>query len=339
MRLVLVSDAWYPQVNGVVRTLDTLRGHLVDRGWQVFMITPDRFRTVPCPTYPEIRLSMFAKRKVAAMIEAAQPSAIHISTEGPLGLAARRHCIRRGYPFTTAYHTRFPEYIHARIGLPLGISYRVLRWFHDRSSSVMVATASIEAELRKAGFRHLRRWSRGVDTALFHPRDKAFLDAPRPIAMYVGRVAVEKNLEAFLSLDLPGTKYVVGDGPQRRELEAKYPDVRFAGMRVGEDLAAHLAAADVFVFPSLTDTFGMVMLEALASGVPVAAYPVAGPLDVINQSGAGALDENLKAAVERALRIAPETCRDYALKFSWDHAVDQFVANLDVIDRMAGPEG
>jgi glycosyltransferase involved in cell wall biosynthesis len=330
MRLVLVSDAWYPQINGVVRTLDTLRGHLTERGWQVSMVTPDRFRTLPCPTYPEIRLSVFARRKVAQMIDAAQPSAIHIATEGPLGFAARRYCLRKGLPFTTAYHTRFPEYVRARVFFPLGLTYRMLRWFHAPSSAVMVATDSIESELSAHGFRHIRRWSRGVDTELFRPRDKAFLDAPRPVSMYVGRVAVEKNLEAFLALDLPGTKYVVGDGPQRRELEAKYPDARFVGMREGEDLASHLAAADVFVFPSLTDTFGMVMLEALASGVPVAAYPVAGPLDVINQSGAGVLDEDLKAAVQKALSIPAAACRDYALKFSWDRAVDQFVANLDV---------
>jgi glycosyltransferase involved in cell wall biosynthesis len=332
MRLVLVSDAWFPQVNGVVRTLDTVRRHLTDRGWQVLMVTPDRFRTVPCPTYPEIRLSVFASRKVAEIIDAARPSAIHIATEGPLGLAARRYCVRGNLPFTTAYHTRFPEYIQARIRLPVALTYRLLRWFHGRSSTVMVATNSVEADLRAAGFTRLRHWSRGVDTELFHPRDKGFLSAPRPISMYVGRVAVEKNLEAFLSLDLPGTKYVVGDGPQRRELQAKYPDARFSGVREGEDLAAHLAAADVFVFPSRTDTFGMVMLEALASGVPIAAYPVAGPLDVIDQSGAGILDGDLKCAVERALQIPAQVCRDHALKFSWDRAVDQFVSNLDIFD-------
>jgi len=286
---------------------------------------------VPCPTYPEIRLALFPRRRVARLIEDFNPQAIHIATEGPLGTAARAHCLKKGYPFTTAYHTRFPEYIHARIPLPLTWLYAVMKWFHGPSSAIMVATQTIEDDLVSRGFRPpVRRWSRGVRTDLFKPRDKSFLSDPRPISLFTGRVAVEKNIEAFLKLTLPGTKYVVGDGPQLDDLRRKYPDVRFAGMKEGEELAKYFAAADVFVFPSRTDTFGLVLLEAMASGVPVAAYPVPGPLDVVNQSGAGVLDEDLAAAVEKALTIPAEVCRAHALKFSWDASFDQFESNLDV---------
>ncbi len=301
------------------------------RGHQVRLVSPDAFRSVPCPTYPEIRLALFPGRGVARAIEDFDPQAIHIATEGPLGVAARAHCLKKGYPFTTAYHTRFPEYIHARVPLPLGWLYAVMKWFHGPSSAIMVATQTIEDDLVARGFKPpVRRWSRGVWTDLFKPRDKAFLDGPRPISLFTGRVAVEKNIEAFLKLDLPGTKYVVGDGPQLDDLKRKYPDVRFAGMREGEDLAKYFAAADVFVFPSRTDTFGLVLLEAMASGVPVAAYPVPGPLDVVNQSGAGVLDDDLGKAVEAALAIPAETCRAHALKYSWDASFDQFEGNLHV---------
>ena len=270
------------------------------------------------------------------MLDEFQPSAIHISTEGPLGLAARRHCLKNGYEFTTAYHTRFPEYIHARWRVPLGVSYRWVRWFHSPASRIMVSTSSIEEALKGRKFDRIARWTRGVDTSLFHPRDKGFLSDPRPISMYVGRVAVEKNIEAFLKLDIPGTKYVVGDGPQLTELRARYPDVRFPGAKTGEELARHYAASDVFVFPSLTDTFGLVMLEALASGVPVAAYPVEGPLDVIEGSGAGALDSDLAKAVERALGIPPEDCLAHARNYSWEASARQFLGNLEILEPPAG---
>ncbi len=292
------------------------------------MITPDRFATVPCPTYPEIRLSLCRPGRVGAMIDAHQPSAIHIATEGPLGVMARRHCVRQGYPFTTAYHTRFPEYIHARWRFPLAISYAALRWFHRPSSAVMVATDTIAEAIKARGFGNIRRWTRGVDTDLFRPRPKDFLPHPRPISLYVGRLAPEKSVEDFLALDLPGTKVVVGDGPQRAALESAHPDVVFAGAKQGEELASHYAAADVFVFPSRTDTFGLVLLEALASGVPVAAYPVPGPLDVIDGSGVGFLDEDLGKAARQALAIPADRCRDYALTFSWDTSVRQFLDNL-----------
>lgn len=330
MRIVIISDAWYPQVNGVVRTLDTLRRGLEERGHGVRLITPERFRSVPCPSYPEIRLALATPRRIGRLIDDFQPCAIHIATEGPLGLAARRHCVRQRQPFTTAYHTRFPEYIHARWRVPLSFTYRLLTWFHGPASAVMVATQSVEDELKSRGFRNIRRWTRGVNTDLFRPRDKDFLQAPRPISLYVGRVAVEKNVEAFLGLEIAGTKVVVGDGPALDRLKRRYANVRFVGVKTGEELARHYAAADVFVFPSRTDTFGLVLLEALASGVPVAAYPVPGPLDVIDQSGAGVLDDDLGVAVRRALTIPAEVCRRQALAFSWDASVRQFLDNLHV---------
>lgn len=292
------------------------------------MVTPDRFRTIPCPTYPEIRLAVLPGARVATLIESFQPDAIHIATEGPLGQAARKHCLSRGYLYTTAYHTRFPEYIHARCRLPLSWSYAHLRKFHNTGKRIMVATQTIEDDLRARGFNNIVRWTRGVDTTLFHPRDKSFLDFPRPISVFVGRVAIEKNIEAFLKLDIPGTKMIVGDGPARAHLEAKYPDARFVGEHQGEDLAKYFAAADVFVFPSRTDTFGLVLLEALASGLPVAAYPVPGPLDVVGGTPVGVLSENLAEAVEDALEIDPVLCRKHAEGYSWERSIDQFFANL-----------
>ena len=290
------------------------------------------FRTLPCPTYPEIRLAFGAGGRIRKMAEDFKPQAIHIATEGPLGMAARSFCLKNNFPFTTAYHTRFPEYIHARFPfLSLKILYGVMKWFHGPSSAIMVATQTIEDDLVSRGFKPpVKRWSRGVWTDLFKPRDKAFLGDPRPISLFTGRVAVEKNIESFLTLDLPGTKYVVGDGPQLDELRKKYPDVKFAGMKEGEELAQYFAAADVFVFPSRTDTFGLVLLEAMASGVPVAAYPVPGPLDVVDGSGAGVLDEDLKSAALKALDINPDVARAHAEKFSWAASFDQFLGNLHV---------
>ncbi len=296
------------------------------------MITPNLFRTLPCPTYPEIRLSLFPARKVRQIIESTQPSAIHIATEGPLGLAARRYCIKKGIPFTTAFHTRFAEYVQARTRLPLSVGYAFLRWFHDPSSSIMVATQSLEDYLTNRGFKNISRWSRGIDTELFYPRAKGLRGIKQPIFMCVGRVAVEKNIEAFLKLDLPGTKVVVGDGPQRNQLEAKYKDAVFVGLKRGEELAQYFAAADVFVFPSRTDTFGLVLLEALASGVPVAAYPVTGPLDVIADAPVGVLHEDLQTAALQALEIDSKSCREFALQYTWDKSVDQFQNNLAPFD-------
>jgi glycosyltransferase involved in cell wall biosynthesis len=335
LRLTLVTDAWAPQMNGVVRTLMRTRDELAAMGHEMDVISPDLFNGFPCPTYPEIKLALLPGRKIARQIAAFRPEAIHIATEGPLGLAARAFCLARGLPFTTAYHTRFPEYVAARFAVPVRLSYAWLRRFHSRARGVMVATDSIEADLRGRGFGNIKRWSRGVDTTLFKPRDKGFLDLPRPIHLFVGRVAVEKNIEAFLSLDLPGSQVIVGDGPQLDSLRRKYPKAHFLGRKVGEELARHYAAADVFVFPSLTDTFGLVILEALASGLPVAAFPVPGPRDILTGTDAGVLDTDLARAAQRALRLSPAACRTLAEQFSWKRASEQFLGNLAPFEAAA----
>jgi glycosyltransferase involved in cell wall biosynthesis len=328
MRILIVSDAWTPQVNGVVRTLQKTCRELGEMGHAVEVIGPDRFRTVPCPTYPEITLAIFPGPGVARAIEAFAPDAIHVATEGPLGLAARRYCIRRGFAFTTAYHTAFPEYIQARTRIPLSLGYGFMRWFHGASDAVMVATQSLQDRLAAHGFKRIKTWSRGVDTDVFKPRDKSYLKDPRPIALYAGRLALDKNIEAFLDADFTGTKYVVGTGPELERLKARYPQARFTGYIENGTLAAHIAAADVFVFPSRTDTFGLVILEALASGVPVAAYPVTGPIDVIGQTPVGCMDEDLSRAMTGALGLSPQACRDHALAYSWAACTRQFLDNL-----------
>ncbi|MCF4165501.1 glycosyltransferase family 1 protein [Zavarzinia compransoris] len=328
MRILVVTDAWYPQVNGVVRTLDTVAREASLLGHTVGFVSPDLFRTVPTPTYPEIRLALLPGRRLARLIESFAPDAIHIATEGPLGWSARRYCMKRGLPFTTAYHTRFPEYVRARFRVPLAVSYGVVRRFHRPSRGLMVATHSIRQELTRWRFTNIRQWSRGVDLERFTPGDKDLLPhLPRPVFTYVGRLAVEKNIDAFLALDLPGSKLVVGDGPEMARLKAAYPKVHFAGARHGEELTAHFRAGDVFVFPSRTDTFGLVMLEALACGLPVAAYPVPGPIDILSPS-VGAMDEDLAAACRRALTLDPAACRDHALGFTWAATASLFLRNL-----------
>ncbi len=327
MRILIATDAWHPQINGVVRTLSTVGDELVAMGHETHFVTPNEFRSFPMPTYPEIRLAIDTWN-VAAKIDAAAADAIHIATEGPIGMAARRYCLRRGLPFTTSFHTRFPEYIQARTRLPLSIGYAAVRRFHRPSRSVMVATKSVQADLANRGFENLATWTRGVDTALFKPQAKGFIQDERPILLYVGRVAVEKNIAAFLESDVSGSKYVVGDGPQLDELRKRHPDVRFVGAKFGAELARYYAAADVFVFPSRTDTFGNVILEALAAGVPVAAYPVPGPLDIIDGHPIGVLDEDLAAATRAALQISPAACRAFAQTMSWRASAEQFFANL-----------
>jgi glycosyltransferase involved in cell wall biosynthesis len=345
MRILIATDAWHPQVNGVVRTLTSLARSASTLGADIEFLTPDGFPSVALPTYPGLRIALPNRRKIADRIEAVAPDAIHIATEGPIGWAARAYCRRHKLAFTTSYTTRFPEYIAVRSIIPASFSYAVLRHFHAAAAMTMIATPSLRQELGAKGFRKLGFWTRGVDTKLFAPDEPAELDLPRPIFMTMGRVAVEKNIEAFLALDLPGSKVVVGDGPQRAALERQYPKVRFLGEKTGRDLTAHLAAADVFVFPSRTDTFGVVQLEALACGTPVAAFPVTGPLDVIADHPVGALDEDLRRACIRALGMSRETCRNFALERSWENSARQFIGNLSALQpsrslrpahRMAG---
>ena len=335
MKLALVTDAWLPQVNGVVRTLSHTIREIEAAGHETHVISPADFRTIPCPTYPEIRLSMFAGRAVRRRLDVLGPDAVHISTEGPLGIAARNWCLRRRRPFTTAYHTQFPEYVRARAPIPLSVGYAVVRWFHGRATRTLVTTTSMQRQLEARGFRNLALWGRGVDTEVFRPRGKDFLDLPRPIWLYFGRVSVEKGIEDFLRLDLSGTKLVVGDGPACEHLRRRYPKVVFAGYRYGEDLAAHVAASDVFVFPSRTDTFGLVLLEAMACGVPVAAYPVTGPIDVVIDGVTGALNEDLRAAALAALDLDPDACRAHALQHSWAACTRQFLNALAPVQEIA----
>ncbi|MGE0114484.1 MAG: glycosyltransferase family 4 protein [Steroidobacteraceae bacterium] len=328
MRICIVTDAWHPQTNGVVRTLNTTRAMLAAQGHEAHMIEPGMFRSIPCPTYPEIRLAWRPARLVNEQLQQFRPDYVHIATEGPLGMAARRFCLRQRWPYTTSYHTQFPEYVRARAPVPLSWSYAWLRRFHGMAARTMVATPSMHNQLQARGFTNLARWSRGVDVQLFRPEARMLLDLPRPISLYLGRVSVEKNIEEFLKLDLPGTKLVVGDGPAREELQGKYPQTVFVGYKYGEELAAHVAAADVFVFPSRTDTFGLVLLEAMACGVPVAAYPVTGPIDVVREGVTGSLSENLHAATLSALQMNRHACREHALQYTWEKATAQFLGNL-----------
>jgi len=328
MRVLIATDAWPPQVNGVVRTLLSLQRAARGLGVEIEFLSPDGFRTVPVPTYPGLRLAIPSRRRITERIEATRPDAIHIATEGPIGHSVRAYCRRRGRPFTTSYTTRFPEYISARAPIPESLIYAALRRFHGAASVTMVATPSLMSELRERGFPNLGMWTRGVDTEQFRPDRAIDPGFARPIFACLGRVAVEKNLDAFLSLDLPGTKVVIGKGPMEDELKRRYPQAKFLGQLENGTLAAHLAAADVFVFPSLTDTFGVVQLEALASGVPIAAFPVTGPKDVVADNPIGVLSEDLRAACLGALQISREACREFALRYSWENSARQFIGHV-----------
>jgi len=328
MRVLVATDAWHPQVNGVVRTLTSLARTAKGLGVDIQFLSPDGFRTFPLPTYPGLRLAWPTRARIARRIEGHNPDAIHIATEGPIGHVVRAYCVKRDLPFTTSYTTRFPEYISARAPIPEGWIYAALRRFHAAASVTMVATPSLMADLRQRGFAKLGMWTRGVDTELFRPDRAIELPFPRPIFVCVGRVAVEKNLEAFLSLDLPGTKIVIGTGPCEAELKRKFPDAKFLGQIENGTLAAHVAAADVFVFPSRTDTFGVVQLEALASGLPIAAFPVTGPKDVVADHPIGVLSEDLRAACLGALELSRDACRAFALNYSWENSAHQFIGHL-----------
>ena len=328
MKIMIVTDAWSPQVNGVVRTLKNTRRELEAQGHQVDILTPQEFKTLPCPTYPDIRLSLFPGARLRQRIRNYAPDALHIATEGPLGMAARAYAIRSGLAFTTAYHTRFPEYVKARFAIPLSWTYAFLRWFHGPSHAVMAPTPVVVKDLQDYGFRNIVLWSRGVDLDIFKMQQINRLNTTPPIFLYVGRVAVEKNVDAFLDLDLPGSKWVVGDGPALARIKAAHPEVHYLGVLDQQALAEVYASADVFVFPSKTDTFGLVLLEAMACGCPVAAYPVTGPLDVIGHSDAGALHEDLREACLKALSIPRATARAHAEQFSWRAATQQFANHL-----------
>jgi glycosyltransferase involved in cell wall biosynthesis len=327
-RILIVTDAWLPQINGVVRSIEALMREAPALGVEIQVLAANEFRTVPLPSYPELRVAVTRPGAVRRRIEEIKPDFIHIATEGPLGLCAWVACRRAGRPFTTCYHTRFPEYLAVRGVAPSRFVYALLRRFHNAGSGMMVSTETMGRELDTRGFVRLMRWSHGVDCNLFRPRSASIFDFPKPIFFTCARVAIEKNLEAFLSLDLPGSKVVVGDGPARKKLQTRFPEAHFVGEMRGERLAAAYASADVFVFPSLTDTFGLVLLEALASGLPVAANPVVGPIDVIGDSGAGVLDANLGRAALAALSIPKEIARARALTFSLSDSARQFVDNI-----------
>lgn len=328
-KIAIVTDAYFPQISGVATSIKATKDELEKRGHQVLVVSPADFTwKVPAPTYPEIKLCLFPYRKLAAELDAFGPDSLHVSVEGPLGLAARKYAKKRGLRYTTAYHTRFPEYVHCRTGIPTSWIYMYARWFHNGGDAVMVAAESLRKELDGHGFKNLVIWNRGVDSELFSPEDPMPLTGERPIFMYMGRVSIEKNLEAFLKLDLPGTKYVVGDGPAKAALEKKYPQAVFTGYKFGKELARHLAAADVFVFPSLTDTLGLVMLEANACGVPVATLPSQASSSVIREGENGIVSTDLKDACLRALKLDRTKVRQIALEGGWKEPTDLFYKNL-----------
>jgi glycosyltransferase involved in cell wall biosynthesis len=328
MRVAIITDAWRPQVNGVVTTLGKMGEFLESQDHDVRFITPQDFKTIPCPTYPEIRLAIFPRRKIDKLLADFLPAHIHIATEGPIGHAARAYCMKKGLQFTTSFHTQFAEYLRLRAPIPINWTYKYLRRFHGAAVRTMVPTPSIKERLESHGFKNVVVWSRGVNVDVFKPDNSVDLEMPGPIMVYMGRVAVEKNIEAFLDLDLPGSKLVIGDGPDREKLQKKYVKARFVGAKFGRDLASWVAAGDVFVFPSKTDTFGLVMLEAMGCGVPVAAYPVTGPIDVIKQGQTGYMHEDLSVAISEALKLDKQTCIDYAQLHTWDHCGRRFESLL-----------
>ena len=333
MKILFVSDAWEPQVNGVVRTLKMTRRELKLKGHQTELISPLDFRSLPCPTYPEISLALASTRGLEGLIDRHAPDCLHIATEGPLGWLARRIAMRRNWPFTTAFHSRFPEYIHARFRIPVRWTYALLRRFHNAAHFTLAPTPAIVSDLKARGFRSARLWSRGVDFGVFDHRGPTLQADKRPIFLYVGRIAIEKQVEAFLALDLPGEKWVAGEGPARKQLEAKYPEARWLNVLDGPDLARLYRSANVMVFPSVTDTFGLVMVESMACGTPVAAFPVPGPIDVIGDSSGGITHTDLRQACLQALELPRDKVRQRAEEFTWSGATDQILAALQMIPK------
>lgn len=328
-KILIATDAWKPQINGVVRTLSYTIEELTSSGHEVRVISPNDFTTFPCPVYPEIALSLPKPGFIKKTINEFSPDHIHIVAEGPIGLQTRYVCRSLKLNFTTAFHTKFPDYAKKLAFIPLGISWSYLRWFHKHSGAVMTPTDSIIEELKAKRIINAKKWSRGINLELFKPRPKTIPQSERPLQMYIGRISKEKNVEAFLNTNIPGTKYLVGDGPLRKRLEQKYPEAKFLGYKTGEELAKAYSEADVFVFPSLTDTFGNVVLEALASGVPVAAYPAPGPKDTIIDKRYGSCNKDLNTAISEALENAdPLECVKYANTFTWKNATDQFLSHL-----------
>lgn len=336
LRVLIATDAWRPQINGVVRTYERLSEETARFGAEMSFLTPSPFTTLPLPSYPEIRLAVLTEGSVEEYWRRVRPDFIHIATEGPIGLQTRAWCLRHGHPFTTSYHTRFPDYLSARLPVPQSWGYALQRWFHNAGVGTMVATPSMAASLKEKGFRRLLPWTRGVDTNLFRPAPARAPDEQRPVFLYVGRVAVEKGIETFLNLDLPGSKVVVGDGPMLAPLKRRYPKVRFTGPKFDHELAAEYAAADAFVFPSRTDTFGIVLLEAMASGLPVAGFPVTGPIDVVKDGESGVMSEDLREAALAALKLDRNAVRRHAMSFSWTACAKMFIDNVLVANRDAG---
>ena len=333
MRLLLATDAWAPQVNGVVRTYENTCAELKRMGNEVEVIQPQLFKTFPCPTYPDIKLAMFPRKHIAEIIPRFGPDAIHIATEGPIGYATRAYCMDNNIPFTTSFHTQFPEYVRMRAPVPMNVSYSLFRRFHSTACRTMVPTDSQRQKLLDRGFKNVVIWSRGVNTEIFKPYREKPYQLPGPVFLYMGRVAGEKNIGAFLDLDLPGSKVVVGDGPDLLKLKKRHKDVLFTGFKFGRELAEHISAADVFVFPSLTDTFGIVLLEAMACGVPVAAFPVTGPIDVVTNGITGVLDQDLGKAARAALELNPQDCINFAQKRTWHACTQSFLRHLQPAHR------
>lgn len=325
--IAIVTDSWHPEMNGVIVTIEKIKEGIEKLGeYEVQVISPNDFSSIKCPTYKDIRLSLFPKDRMKKLLS--KVDAVHLATEGPLGWAARNVCKKKGWAFSSAFHTKLPEYIHEIFPpIPPDFWYKWVARFHKRSSGVLVPVHSVKKELKRHGIKHAKVWSRGVDVDLFHPR-KVEMGHERPVHLYVGRIAMHKNLDAFLELDLPGSKVLVGHGPDREALERRFPDAQFVGRHEGEKLAEYYASADVFVFPSLTETYGIVQLEAMASGVPVAAFPVPGPIDVIENGVNGWVDKDLNKAIRKALKVSSESCRAFALKHSWKNCADQFMNNL-----------